>query len=113
LASERYHPQGHRRFDGLAKAGAHLEAARTAGLQSGRAADGYLTLHEDLRANLPAEFNVAMSNHDAVQWLALMRKNPQRGALDGCTPGQVHSTKEHALPVPGDSRTAFRSITAV
>jgi hypothetical protein len=33
----------HWRFDGLAEAGAHLEAARTAGLQSGREADGYLT----------------------------------------------------------------------
>jgi hypothetical protein len=33
-------------------------------------------------ANLPAEFNVAMSNHDA-RWLDMMRKNP-RGAFDRC-----------------------------
>ncbi len=35
-------------------------------------------------ANLPAEFNVAMSNHDAARWLDMMRKNPH-GAFDRCT----------------------------
>jgi hypothetical protein len=35
-------------------------------------------------ANLPAEFNVAVSNHDAATWLDMMRKNPH-GALDRCT----------------------------
>jgi hypothetical protein len=36
-------------------------------------------------ANLPAELNVAMSNHDAARWLDMMRKNTQPGALDRCT----------------------------
>jgi hypothetical protein len=35
-------------------------------------------------ANLPAEFDVAMTNHDAAKWLDMMRKNP-RGAFDRCT----------------------------
>jgi hypothetical protein len=34
-------------------------------------------------AGILAEFNVALSNHDAAKWLDMMRKNP-RGALDSC-----------------------------
>lgn len=36
--------------------------------------------------HLPAEYNIAMSNHDAERWLDLMRKNTAKGALDGCKP---------------------------
>jgi hypothetical protein len=50
-----------------------------------RGAERYAALQEKY-VNLPAEFNMAMANHDAERWLDLMRKNTAKGALDGCSP---------------------------
>ena len=56
-------------------------------------------------ADIPGEFNLALSNHDAAKWLDMMRKNP-RGAFDRCIDVPQVSAERPARSSCGRNRRA-------